>query len=437
MNPAQLLAADAQHVWHPFTQTQTAPTPVLIERAEGAYLYPAQGQPLLDMVSSWWVNLHGHAHPQIAQAIAQQAQQLEHVIFAGFTHQGAVTLAQRLAGHLPTGLTRIFYSDNGSTATEVALKLALQTWFNRGETRQRVLALQGGYHGDTFGAMSAGRTSGFFDPFHKQLFDVTCLPYPATWQDDPEVEAKEQAALDALDAELACYGQQTAAIILEPLLQGSSGMRLVRPQWVEAVVRRVREYGILVIFDEVLTGFYRTGQLWATRHLNVTPDLICLSKGLTGGFLPLGVTATTDALYAEFQGESFDRAFAHGHSYTANPLSCAAALASLDLLETPETLAQIRRIEATHRQALSQLAQHPKLEQVRQLGTMAAVRLRGAGAYGGSISLELRQFFAQRGLLMRPLGDVLYLLPPYCVTDDELHLAYQAIAEAADHFGAA
>jgi len=436
MTPEDLLSLDAAHVWHPFTQAATAPMPIAIERGEGPFLVTAGGERLLDLISSWWVNLHGHAHPHIADAIARQAGTLEQVIFAGFTHTPAVTLAARLAERLPEGLSRIFYSDNGSTAVEAALKIALQAWHNRGEPeRRRILALEGGYHGDTFGAMSAGRSSGFYAPFADKLFDVTFLPYPETWAGDGEVEAKEAAALATLDRVLDEQGAETAAILLEPLLQGSAGMRLCRPAFLDEVVRRARAWGILVIFDEVMTGFFRTGRMWAAEHLTGGPDLMCLSKGLTGGFLPLGVTACTDALYEAFRGETFDRAFAHGHSYTANPMSCAAALASLELLETPQTRANIARIGETHARWHAELSAHPNLEHARGLGTVAAVNLRGAGGYGGQVSLRLREFFLSRGLLLRPLGNVLYLLPPYCVEDEHLDGAYRAMLDAAQMFG--
>ncbi len=435
-----LLALDAAHVWHPFTQAQTAPVPTVIVRGEGPYLYTADGGVLLDMVSSWWVNLHGHAHPHVAGAIAQQARQLEHVIFAGFTHAPAVTLAARLAGHLPPGLDRIFYSDNGSTAVEAALKIALQAWYNRVEPRRHILAFEGGYHGDTFGAMSAGQTSGFYRPFQDKLFDVSFLPYPQTWQGDPDVEAKESAALSALDLILEQHAGDVAALIAEPLVQGSSGMRMCRPQFLAEVVRRVKATGAFVIFDEVMTGFARTGRMWAGQHLeqftDAAPDLMCLSKGLTGGFLPMGVTACTEELYAEFRGDTFERAFAHGHSYTANPLACAAALASLDLLEAEGTWDSVARVGAVHARWLPELAAHPHLHRVRQLGTIAAVQLRGAGGYGGRASLELRAFFQEKGLLLRPLGDTLYLLPPYCVQDEHLDVAYRALLDAAQVFGA-
>lgn len=462
----KLLKWDAAHLWHPFTQAQTTPAPLLVDKAQGLRLELSDGRVLLDMISSWWVNLHGHAHPKIAAAIAEQAHKLEQVIFAGFTHAPAIELGQKLTELLPKPINRVFYSDNGSTAIEVALKMALQYWANRGETRRHLFALEGGYHGDTFGAMSAGQSSGFYAPFQELLFEVQTVPCPHTFHDDPHITDKETQALQTLDVLLDQYGAQTAALILEPLLQGASGMRVYRASFLAEVIRRVRAHGILVIFDEVLTGFFRTGKLWAADYLNaeqhsqqgteqhsqqgeditedLAPDLICLSKGITGGFLPLSVTACREELYTEFLGNHFDRAFAHGHSYTANPLACAAALASLELLLSPETQQQLSHIQTWHAKAAQDWAAHPALKCVRQQGTMLATELASAepvseslsdtsnAEYGSTKSLSLRNFFEERGLLMRPLGQVCYLLPPYCVQHDELTKAYNAVLEIAD-----
>ena len=300
-NSFNILDLDRQYVWHPFTQAQTAPDPIPIASARGIRLYAQDGREFLDMVSSWWVNIHGHAHPTIAAAIAQQAQTLEQVIFAGFTHQPAVQLARELVQRLPEGLTRVFFSDNGSTAVEVALKMALQYWHNHGETqRTRFLAFEGGYHGDTVGAMSAGKGCGFFDTYGSLLFEVGLLPFPATWDDDNEVEAREQAALARLETFIAEHGATLAGVIVEPLIQGSAGMRMCRPAFLQALSKRLREANILLIFDEVMTGFGRTGALFASLKAQVTPDIICLSKGLTAGFLPMSVTVATEAVYAAF-----------------------------------------------------------------------------------------------------------------------------------------
>ena len=433
--PADLLELDARHVWHPFTQAATAPEPTLIERGRGAHLYTRDGRVLLDLISSWWVNLHGHAHPRITAAISEQAARLEQVIFAGFTHEGAVRLAEHLARLLPGDLSRVFYTDNGSSAVEAALKIAQQYWHNHGTPRRRLLALDGGYHGDTFGAMSAGRSSGFYTPFEDKLFDVTFLPCPHTHAGDADVQEKEAASLRALDAYLERHGADTAAIILEPLVQGATGMRMTRPAFLDALLARVRAHGALVILDEVMTGFGRTGTLFAAHQLQVAPDLVCLSKGITGGFLPLAVTVATERVYEAFLGGTFDRAFAHGHSYTANPLGCAAALASLELLLDGSTQENIRTIQEAHERNLTAWQAHPHLTRARVTGTITAVDFKHLGAYGGAGSLRLRDFFVERGLLLRPLGNVAYLLPPYCVTQEELRRAYDAVLEAADLFG--
>ena len=424
---------DRRHLWHPFTQEKTAPPPIAIREARGAVLTAEDGRQYLDLISSWWVTLHGHAHPTIAAAIARQAERLEQVIFAGFTHRPAVELARRLAALLPGDLDRVFFSDDGSTAVEVALKLSHQYWRNLGRVRRRFLAFDGGYHGDTVGAMSAGARSGFFDAFSGLLFQVDALPYPETWEGDDTVEEKEAAALAALDSYLGEHGAETAAMIVEPLIQGAGGMRMCRPEFLRALAKRLRQAGVLLIFDEVMTGFGRTGALFACLKAKVTPDLICLSKGLTGGFLPLSVTVCRNHIYKAFLDESFGKAFAHGHSFTANPLGCAAALASLDLLEGEETPRRWSEIEALHRRRLTALAAHPKVARARVTGTVAALDFKtDETGYSAAVGPRLKDFFLRRGLLIRPLGNVVYLLAPYCITNAELDLAYDAIETAAD-----
>lgn len=426
-----IIDLDRRHVWHPFTQAQTAPDPIPIASAQGIRLYTEDGREFLDLISSWWVNIHGHAHPTIAAAIARQAHTLEQVIFAGFTHQPAAQLAYELAQRLPVGLTRVFFSDDGSTAVEVALKMALQYWRNHGETqRTRFLAFEGGYHGDTVGAMSAGKGCGFFDTYGSLLFEVGLLPFPATWDGDTAVAAKEQAALAQLDAYLADHGDTLAAVIMEPLVQGSAGMRMCRPEFLQALATRLRKAGILLIFDEVMTGFGRTGALFASLKAQVTPDIICLSKGLTAGFLPMSVTVASEAIYTAFLGESFDRALIHGHSFTANSLGCAAALASLQVFEDEQTLAKLPQIERWQREGMATLVGHPLVQRVRVMGTIAAFDVVAADAgYTSAIGAQLKAFFHERGLLLRPLGNVVYVLPPYCVTEAELKQAYSVILE--------
>jgi adenosylmethionine-8-amino-7-oxononanoate aminotransferase len=429
-----VLALDHAHVWHPFTQAQTAPEPLVIERAEGSCLYDDQGREWLDLVSSWWVTLHGHAHPAIAQAIAQQAQTLEHVIFAQITHRPAATLAARLAAAAPSGLDRVFFSDNGSTAIEVALKAALQMRRNQGDSqRTRFLAFEGGYHGDTVGAMSAGVSSRFFDAWQEMLFPIDILPLPTTWIDDPEVEAKEARALKALDQHLDQHGDHLIAAIIEPLVQGASGMRMHRAGFLRQAAEKLRAAGVLVIFDEVMTGFGRTGSLFAAHEVGFTPDFMCLSKGLTGGFLPMSITLTSNAVYQAFLDPSIERAFLHGHSYTANPLGCAAALAALDLTLSAQCTAQRQAINAHHRAALAELAELPMVQETRVQGTIGALTVRlpnSSEGYGSAIGPALTRSFHADRLLLRPLGNVVYMLPPYCTNQEQLTRGWQGIRRA-------
>lgn len=422
----ELRALDARHVWHPFTQAGTAPPAILALGGRGATIYGADGAEYLDVCSSWWVNLHGHGNPAIARAIAEQAARLEQVIFADFTHEPAARLAARVARRLPGDLDRVFFSDDGSTAVEVALKMARQFWSNQGQDRRVFIAFHGGYHGDTVGAMSVGRSCGIFSAWEKMMFPVEVVPYPVTWDDDADAEAKEQRSLLALDEVLERHAGKVAGVIIEPLIQGAAGMRMCRPHFLHALETRVREAGALLILDEVMTGFGRTGDIFACVKAGIQPDFVCLSKGLTGGFLPMSLTVTREHIYRAFLGTEVSKAFLHGHSYTANPLGCAAGLASLDLLEAPECQQRIAAIEAIHRQRLPELARRRGVAKTRVCGTIAAFDLDGQG-YGGALSNRVKTEFLARGMLMRPMGDVLYLLPPYCITDAELHRAWDVI----------
>jgi adenosylmethionine-8-amino-7-oxononanoate aminotransferase len=419
------------HLWHPTTQVATASPPEQVVRGEGAELITADGRRLIDAIGSWWVTLHGHGEPSIAAAIADQARRLEQVIFADFSHPPAEHLANRLSRL--SGLERLFFSDNGSTAVEVALKVAWQWWRNRGSERRQLVAFAGAYHGDTFGAMAVGERSLFTDAFEPLLFDVARVPWPATHWHDAGVEEKEGEALAVLERLLET---PTAAVILEPLLQGASGMRMVRESFLQEVERRVRQAGALLIADEVLTGFGRTGELFASRRAGIQPDLMALSKGLTGGFLPMGVTLASEALFQGFVDPDPTRTLYHGHSFTANPLGCAAALASLDLLEGfPE---RHRGMEARHRPHLERLAVHPGVRQPRLLGGIAAFDLVvESPGYLNPAGRRLQALVRHEGVFLRPLGQVIYLLPPLCIDDDQLERCYRAIAKALDALGAA
>ncbi len=430
----ELVEKDRRHIWHPFTQALNAPEPVPVRSARGAVLYAEDGSEYLDLISSWWVNLHGHAHPKIAAAVAAQAASLEQVVFAGFTHAPAIELAERVTSHLPGDLDRAFFSDDGSTAVEVALKLAHQYWRNIGQPqRVRYLAFEGGYHGDTVGAMSAGSSMGLFDHWRSLLFDVAAIPYPATWDGDENVDQREAECLAALDEYLCRHGDDTAAMIVEPLVQGAAGMRMCRPSFLEKLAHRLADAEVLLILDEVMTGFGRTGEMFACIKAGITPDMICLSKGLTGGFLAMSMTVCRERIYKCFLGDTLERAFAHGHSFTANPLGCAAGIASLDIIEEDASRNRIKTIETLHRERIKQLPDHPRIINRRVTGTIAAfdVKCEDQG-YASSVGPELKAYFMDRGFLIRPLGNVVYLLPPYCIDDNQLHRAYDVIERAID-----
>ncbi|SNR61549.1 adenosylmethionine-8-amino-7-oxononanoate aminotransferase [Humidesulfovibrio mexicanus] len=429
MKPGNIVDIDRQCVWHPFTQERTAPPPLPVASARGASLFLDDGRELLDMACSWWVNVHGHSHPKIAAAIARQAATLEHVIFAGFTHGPAVRLAQGIVDALPAPLERVFYSDNGSTAVEVALKMAWQFWRNQGRTDRRFfLAFQGGYHGDTFGAMSVGRTSGYYVPFEDLMCEVRHVPFAATWIGDEACAEREAAALEELDALLAACGDQCAAFLAEPLVQGASGMNMCRPEFLRAVVERMQAHAIPVILDEVMTGFGRTGTMFALEQAGVVPDLVCLSKGISGGFLPLAATVASRRIYESFLGEDFHTAFAHGHSFTANPLGCAAGVASLALFKEEDTLRRIADITHAHRVWLADIATLPGVTRPRALGSIAAVTLGdGASDYHAGVGAAVKAKCFERGLLIRPMGNVVYLMPPACVTREELLRAQEGL----------
>ncbi len=401
---------DLSCVWHPFTQALKARSPIPILKGQGAYLYSESGDAYLDAISSWWVNLHGHAHPHIAKAIAAQAQELEHVLFAGFTHPQAIVLAERLISILPEGYSRVFYSDNGSTSVEVALKMALQASGNG----KQLLSFQGAYHGDTFGAMAAAGKSHYNRPFWPYLFQVHSIP--------PPLPGKESESWEAFECALS--SGHIAAFIFEPIIQGAGGMRMHCRETLAQMIKACQSQGIITIADEVMTGFGRTGPLFACQLLGVLPDLVCLSKGITGGFLPLGATIAKEFLFNAFLSPDPQKAFLHGHSYTANPLACAAANASLDLLLTPECTKARTMIESSHQQFRRAWGKHPKLNRCDCLGTILAIEYHNCRP----LKERLSDFFLGRQILIRPLENVLYLLPPYCITALELKKIYSTIA---------
>lgn len=424
MNAPLWQSWDSEFVWHPYTQMQLVPDAVPVERAQGSYLFLSDGRTIFDGISSWWVTLHGHAQPKIAAAIGEQAAKMEQVIFAGFTHEPAATLAKRLVERMPRGLAKLFLSDNGSTAVEVALKMSLQYWQLRGETRTTFLALEDAYHGDTFGAMAASARSAFTAAFDPLLFDVVRLPFPTPPVEGSEYSDAEHRFLN--DLRRHCKLSKPAAFIFEPLLLGAGGMRMWRAEVLREAVTIAREAGVLTIADEVLTGFGRTGTFVASEQADVSPDMMTLSKGITGGFLPLGATLCTREIFDAFLSDDRKKTFFHGHSYTGNPISCAAAVASLDVFDSEPVFDRIATISAVHAERIRDLA--AKLGYgSRILGTVAVMEPTNAEGYLSMSSLDLSKRALADGLLIRPLGDTIYFLPPYSTSAEDMHMAYDVL----------
>jgi adenosylmethionine---8-amino-7-oxononanoate aminotransferase len=426
-----MLHLDRKFIWHPFAQAKTAYPPLLIKSGKGIYLYDDEGKEYLDMISSWWVNLHGHAHPKIIKALHEQASTLEHVVFSNFTHEPAIKLSEQLIENLGPPFSKIFFSDNGSTAVEVALKLAYQYWLNIGNReRTHFLAFKGGYHGDTFGAMAVGKMTGYFRQFHNLLFKVDFIDAADTWIDREDQPEAEQKALDKLDKLLDEIGKNTAALIVEPLVLGAGGMRCHRPRFLDEVVKKCREHGILIIFDEVMTGFGRTGKMFAFEHIASRPDLICLSKGLTAGFLPMSVTAVTSEIWEAFYDDHFIKGFAHGHSFTANPLGCAVALASLEVFKKEHVLQKLEIINKWYRDNLPLLLAHPKIDAIRLQGTILAFYMKKRiKDLESPVSKKIQQTLFKRGLILEPLGRTIYLMPPYCVEQQHVKQTIETVLD--------
>ncbi|HTA82486.1 MAG TPA: adenosylmethionine--8-amino-7-oxononanoate transaminase [Bacteroidia bacterium] len=403
---------DKQVIWHPFTHLKYASEPIHIVKGNGVYLFDDKGNKYIDAFSSWWVNLHGHANAYIADKIHEQALQLEQVAFSNFTHTPAITLAERLLSHLPANQSKIFYSDNGSTSIEVALKMALQYHLNKGEPKTKIIALENGYHGDTFGGMSVAARNVFNKAFQPLLFDVVHIPVP--------VKGKETETLNRLEDAL--KNNDVCAFIFEPLVQGAGGMVMYSQSVLNSVYSLCKKHNCLTIADEVMTGFGRTGKFFATDYCEQKPDIICMSKGITGGFMPLGATSCTEEIYTAFISDNKENTFYHGHSYTANPLACAAANASMDLLEKNETQEQIKFISGFFSQMKNKLDTHPAITDCRQTGTILAIELKSneATSYLNHLSERIAGFYLTHGIIVRPLGNVLYFLPPYCISEADL-----------------
>jgi len=417
-----LIERDSKVIWHPYTQMKNALPHIPIVRGAGVYVFDENGKRYIDAVSSWWVNIHGHAHPHIAQKVSEQLNVLEHVIFAGFTHEPAVLLAERLLPLLPGKQAKVFYTDNGSTAVEVALKMCLQYWDNKQTPKTKILAFKNAYHGDTFGAMSVSGRSIFTNAFSDLLFDVEFIDLP----DQDNIEKLKSQILN-LKSDLACF-------IFEPLILGSGGMLMYEASYLDELLSVCKEAEILTIADEVMTGFGRTGTYFACEKLINKPDIFCLSKGLTGGTMPLGVTTCTNEIFEAFLSDDKLKTLYHGHSFTANPIACVASLASLDILLRSETIQNIKRIEARHADFLQEITMHPKVKASRQTGTILAIEWAtdSETSYLSNLRNLLYTYFLDKGIILRPLGNIIYILPPYVISNENLDYIYEAIKSALD-----
>lgn len=424
MTTEEILSIDRSHIWHPTTQHKTARLPLVFERAKGALIWDKEGKTYIDGIASWWANPHGHSHPAIIEALYQQVQTLDHVLFADVVHEPAARLTQSLMQTLPSNQSKVFFSDNGSTAVEVALKMAMQTFVNRGEVRTKIIALEDGYHGDTLGAMSASGVSAFTQAFTDILPEVHRIPRPTS--DNIEDVCSQ--------LETILRGGDSFAFIFEPIVQGAAGMRMYEAQYLDRLIKICRSYGVYTIADEVMTGFRKLGTYWASDALAVPPDFMCISKALTSGVLPLSVTTTTAEVFESFYSTDVNKAFLHGHTYTANPLGCAVANASIALTAHPNCVAHVERISRMHRQFADRIESMYRdyVYNVRQKGVILAFEIKTSGdtTFYGGIRNVLYNYFLESGILLRPLSNTVYVLPPYVITNEELSQIYEVIEGA-------
>jgi len=413
---------DQLYHWHPYTQHQTTGLLPAIVKGEGVYLWDENGKQYIDAIASWWVNPYGHSNRFIADAIFQQLTTLEHVLFGGFTNQPAVLLAEKLMSILPSNQKKIFYSDNGSTAVEVALKAALQYFYNKGEKRSKIIAFEDAFHGDTFGAMAASGITFFTEAFQGSLINVVRIPIPT-----PGNEAKSKQALEE-----ALKTNDCAAFIFEPLVQGAAGMVMYPPEILEEFMLLCKDHSVFTIADEVMTGFGKTGKTFASDYLNTPPDMMCLSKALTGGTIPMALTTFTQEIFNGFLDNDVNKALFHGHTFTANPTGCAAALASLQLLSTPEMQANILRVNQRQLQFQEHIKSHPKVKTTRVLGVIFALEItvENQESYYGTLRNKLYNFFIDNGVILRPVGNIIYILPPYVITNAQLEKVYEVVESA-------
>lgn len=413
---------DLKHNWHPYTQHKTASSFPAIVKGKEALLWDENGKEYIDAIASWWVNPYGHSNQFIADAIYKQLTTLEHVLFGGFTHKPAVELSEKLIEILPSNQKKLFYSDNGSTSVEVAIKVAMQYFFNQGIKKTKIIAFENAFHGDTFGAMAASGISFFTEAFKESLIEVVRIPVPTM--------GNEENSLDKLKHLVKT--NEFAAFIFEPLVQGAAGMVMYEAWVLDKLISICNENNVFTIADEVMTGFGKTGRNFASDYLVQQPDIMCLSKALTGGTIPMAITSLTQELFNGFYNEDINKAFFHGHTFTANPTGCAAALASLKLLQSEEMQNNIQRIYQSHIDFQAKIQSHPKIKSTRVLGVIFALEIKTENeeSYYGSIRNKLYNFFIENGIILRPVGNIVYVLPPYVINDIQLQKVYNTIEKS-------
>ena len=413
---------DLQYNWHPYTQHKTAQFHPAIVKGKDALLWDETGKEYIDAIASWWVNPYGHSNQVIADAIYKQLTTLEHVLFGGFTHDKAVLLSEKLMEILPSNQKKVFYSDNGSTAVEVAIKGALQYFYNKGIKKTKIIAFEDAFHGDTFGAMAASGITFYTEAFRGSLLEVVRVPVPTFGNEDKAIAVLEQLVLSG----------EYAAFIFEPLVLGAAGMVMYEPEVLDKMIHICKNNNVFTIADEVMTGFGKTGKTFATDYLVNKPDMMCLSKALTGGTIPMAITTFTQEVFDGFYDDDVNKALFHGHTFTANPTGCAAALASIDLLQTDVMQHNIQRVHQSHLDFESKIKNHPKVSTTRVLGVIVAleVKTENQESYYGTMRNKLYNFFIENGIILRPVGNIIYILPPYIITDNQLQKVYQTIENA-------
>lgn len=417
-----LTERDQNNIWHPYTQHKTAALPIAIKKGEGALLWDENNKEYIDAIASWWVNPYGHSNKFIADAIYKQLTTLEHVLFGGFTHEPAIILAEKLMEILPKNQQKIFFSDNGSTAVEVAIKVALQYFFNKGEKKTTIIAFENAFHGDTFAAMATSGISFYTQAFQGMFIDVVRIPVPT--------KGNEEASYAALREVI--KNNNCAGFIFEPLVQGAAGMVMYKPESLDELIKICQEKKVLTIADEVMTGFGKTGKTFACDYLSEKPDMMCLSKALTGGTIPMAITTFTQDIFEAFYDEDINKALFHGHTFTANPTGCAASLASLSLLQTQEMQDNIARVNKRHLEFEKHIESHSKVTATRVLGVIFALEIQteSSASYYGTLRNKLYDFFIENGIILRPVGNIVYILPPYIITDEQLQKVYEVVEKA-------